>query len=43
MPVMLRVHCAQLFYNLSAPGMEDLLYEGESVRRCLDGYRLYWG
>ena len=31
--VMLRVHCVQLFYNLSAPGMEDLLYEAESVRR----------
>ena len=29
--VMLRVHCAQLFYNLSDPGMEDLLYEVESV------------
>ena len=23
----------QLFYNLSDPGMEDLLYEAESVRR----------
>lgn len=31
--VMLRVHCAQLFYNLSDPGMEDMLYEIESVRR----------
>ena len=31
--VMLRVHCVQLFYNLSDPGMEDLLYEVESVRR----------
>ena len=30
---MLRVHCVQLFYNLSDPGMEDLLYEAESVRR----------
>ena len=29
----LRVHCVQLFYNLSDPGMEDLLYEVESVRR----------
>ena len=27
---MLRVHCVQLFYNLSDPGMEDLLYEVES-------------
>ena len=33
MPVMLRIHCVQLFYNLSDPGMEDLLYEAESVRR----------
>ena len=31
--VMLRVHCVQLFYNLSAPGMEDLLYESDPVRR----------
>ena len=31
--VMLRVHCVQLFYNLSDPGTEDLLYEVESVRR----------
>ena len=31
--VMLRDHCVQLFYNLSDPGMEDLLYEVESVRR----------
>ena len=30
---MLRVHCVQLFYDLSDPGMEDLLYEVESVRR----------
>ena len=30
---MLRVHCVQLFYNLSAPGMEDLLYESDPVRR----------
>ena len=37
--VMLRVHCVQLFYNLSAPGMEDLLYEVESVRRFV-GLRL---
>ena len=33
LPVMLRVHCVQLFYNLSDPGMEDLLFEAESVRR----------
>ena len=31
--MMLRIHCVQLFYNLSDPGMEDLLYEAESVRR----------
>ena len=37
--VMLRVHCVQLFYNLSDPGMEDLLYEVESVRRFV-GLRL---
>jgi IS5 family transposase len=30
---MLRVHCMQLFYNLSDPGMEDALYEIESMRR----------
>ena len=24
---MLRVHCVQLFYNLSDPAMEDVLYE----------------
>ena len=36
---MLRVHCVQLFYNLSDPGMEDMLYEVESVRR-FTGLRL---
>lgn len=30
---MLRIHCMQLFYNLSDPGMEDSLYEVESMRR----------
>ena len=30
---MLRVHCVQAWHNLSDPGMEDLLYEVESVRR----------
>ena len=30
---MLRIHCVQLFYNLSDPGIEDLLYDVESVRR----------
>src|SRR5690554_8051349 len=29
---MLRVHCLQLFYNLSDPAMEDALYEIESMR-----------
>ena len=37
--VMLRVHCVQLFYNLSDPGMEDLLHEVGSVRRFV-GLRL---
>ena len=37
--VMLRMHCVQLFYNLSDPGMEDLLYEVKSVRRFV-GLRL---
>ena len=31
--VRLRVHCLQLFYNRSDPGMEDDLYEMESLRR----------
>lgn len=30
---MLRVHCMQLFYNLSDPAMEDALYEIESMRK----------
>lgn len=33
MPTMLRIHCMQLFYNLSDPAMEDALYEIESMRR----------
>ena len=37
--VMLRIYCVQLFYNLSDPGMEDMLYEVESVRRFV-GLRL---
>ena len=37
--VMLRVHVVQLCYNLSDPGMEDLLYEAESVRQFV-GLRL---
>jgi len=31
--VMLRIHCLQLIYNYSDPGMEDALYEIESLRR----------
>ncbi len=31
--VLLRTNCVQLFYNLSDPGMEDLLYESDPVRR----------
>ena len=38
---MLRVHCMQLFYNLSDPAMEDALYEIDSMRRfaelCISG------
>ena len=37
--VMLRIHCLQLFYNLSDPMMEDSLYEIESMRR-FSGLRL---
>jgi IS5 family transposase len=36
---MLRVHCAQLFYNLSDPSTEEMLYEIESVRG-FTGFRL---
>jgi IS5 family transposase len=36
---MLRIHCVQLFYNLSDPAMEDMLYEIEAVRRFV-GVRL---
>ena len=36
---MQRVHCVQLFCNLSAPGVEELFYEVESVRR-FSGLRL---
>ena len=37
--VMLRVHIVQVCYNLSDPGMEDLLYEAESVRRFVGAWR----
>jgi len=33
LPAMLRVHCMQLFYNLSDPAMEDALYDIESMRQ----------
>jgi IS5 family transposase len=33
LPTMLRIHCLQLFYNLSDPGMEEALYEIASMRR----------
>jgi len=33
MSTMLRVHCIQLFYNLSDPAMEDAFYDIESMRR----------
>ncbi len=32
LPSVLRVHCMQLFYNLSEPTMEDVLYEIESMQ-----------
>lgn len=31
--IMLRIHCLQHFFNLSAPGMEEALYDSESMRR----------
>ncbi|SAY38370.1 Mobile element protein [Candidatus Synechococcus spongiarum] len=36
---MLRMHCVQLCYNVSDPGMEDMLYRVESVRH-FSGIRL---
>ena len=39
---MLRIHCVQLFYNLSDPGVEDLLYESEPVRRFV-GLKIGYG
>ena len=36
----LRVHCVQLFYNLSDPATEDMLYEIESVRRFIGGNKV---
>ena len=41
---MLRIHCVQLFYNLSDPGMEDLLCEGPALRgTCSTRDLLYEG
>ena len=34
LPAMLRVHCVQLLYNLSDPGMQDLLYESARSAVC---------
>ena len=31
--MMLRIHCVQLFYNLSDPAMEDALYDSVAVQR----------
>ena len=31
--MMLRIHCVQLFYNLSDPAMEDALYDSAAVQR----------
>ena len=30
---MVRIHCVQLFYNLSDPGKEDMLYEALAEKR----------
>ena len=31
--LLLRIHCVQLFYNLSDPAMEDALYDSVAVQR----------
>ena len=36
--MMLRIHCVQLFYNLSDPAMEDALYDSVAVQRFV-GHR----
>ena len=33
LPLLLRIHCVQLFYNLSDPAMDDALYDSEAVQR----------
>ena len=42
LPAMLRVHSVQLFYNLSDPGMEALLYKSDPVRMRLKRQFEYW-
>ena len=37
--VMLRIYLCQTWYNLSDDGMEDTIYDSESVRRQLSGRR----
>ena len=42
--VMMRIHCMQLFYNLSDPAMEDALYEIESMTlKCIKRKRAMSG
>ena len=36
--LLLRIHCVQLFYNLSDPAMEDALYDSVAVQRFV-GHR----
>ncbi len=38
LPVMLKTHCVQLFYNLSGPGMEDLLCESGPALRGTEAH-----
>ena len=33
LPLLLRIHCVQLFYDLSDPAMEDALYDSVAVQR----------
>ena len=35
LPLLLRIHCVQLFYNLSDPAMEDALYDSVAVQRSV--------
>ena len=34
--LLLRIHCVQLFYNLSGPAMEDALYDSVAVQRFVE-------